>query len=275
MRAYVIFFLFISFYCRSQIHHKVSDSQSKKPIPYVSVFHNDSLIGLTDKDGKIHLKENYYLYKKDGYREKVTNLSNIWLEKTEGEILEEITISVPSKKIIKNIGNKEAFTILLKGVEFISFIEPNKKEVGKRIYKISYPLEKRNKYTENDTSIFQISIYDSEKQKIYSEYIDDIEENLVLIPNTEIILPKSGLYIGVEYLGKTEETKNIYDYYFSYDLFFKKNTYYKRNYLNKNQWETIEEINDNEYFSQIYKSMIEPVFNRFKNITPLFQIELY
>src|SRR5690606_30272721 len=218
MKAYLLFFLFISFSCWSQISHQILDSQSKKPIPYVSVFLNDSLIGLTDKAGKIHLKENHYLYKKEGYVEKITNISNILLEKTEGETLEEITIFVPREKIIKNIGNKEAFTILLKGVEFISFIEPNKKEVGKRIYKISYPLEKRNKYTENDTSIFQISIYDSEKQKIYSEYIDDIEENLVLIPNTEIILPKSGLYIGVEYLGKTEETKNIYDYYFSYDL---------------------------------------------------------
>lgn len=275
MKAYLLFFLFISFSCWSQISHQILDSQSKKPIPYVSVFLNDSLIGLTDKDGKIHLKENHYLYKKEGYVEKITNLSNIWLEKTEGETLEEITIFVPREKIIKNIGNKEAFTILLKGVEFISFIEPKKKEVGKRIYKISYPLEKRNNYTENNKSIFKISIYNSKKQKIYSKHIDYLTEQLVLIPDTEINLSKDGLYIGVEYLGKTEETKNIYDYYFSYDLFFKKPTYYKRNYLNKNQWETIKEINDNEYFSQIYKSMIEPVFNRFKNITPIFQIELY
>src|SRR5690606_13930512 len=173
------------------------------------------------------------------------------------------------------IGNKEAFTIVLKGVEFISFIKPKKKEVGKQIYKISYPLEKRNHYTENDKSIFKISVYNSAKQKIYSEYVDEIAEKLVLIPHMDIILPKHGLYIGIEYLGKTAETNNLYDYYFSYDLFFKEPTYYKRTYLNKHQWETIQEINDNEYFSQIYKSMIEPVFNRFKNITPIFQIKLY
>ncbi|WP_448607685.1 hypothetical protein [Paenimyroides ceti] len=274
MKIYFLF-LFLTIPCWSQISHQVLDSKTEKPVPYVSVYFNDSLIGLTDNSGIIKLNENKYLYRRDGYKDQFSHSKNIRLNKIEEEVLDEIVITIPQKKTIKKIGNEEAFNILLRGVEFISFIEPQKKEIDKSIYKISYPIKKRNKGSTPEESIFKVSIYDEKKVNIYSEIVYPDSDILMLVLNKKIVLPKNGLFIGIEYLGKPVDSDNMYDYFFSYDLYYKNATYYKRNYLNKDQWEILKEINHNEYFSDIYKSMVEPVFTKFKNITPLFQIELY
>lgn len=272
-----ILFLFttlITTICLSQSKHTTIDTETHKIIPYVSVFKNDTLIGITDKKGEIFLIDNNYTYKKDGYKESISYEKEIKLEKGFEDYLDEMIIVKPRKKTNRKFGKIEAHQVFMENLEFISFIKPKKNEINKRFYKISYQLGKRENFKLSE-SIFRFSIYNTQKEKIYYEYIETDSYDLIIIPNQEINIPKGGIYISLEYLGKTNSVNNPNDFFILTDLFYKAITFYKRNYLYKNNWETYEEIENNERFSTLYKNMPELKFTKFKNITPVFTIEFY
>lgn len=272
-----ILFLFtslISTICLSQSKHTTIDAETHKIIPYVSVFKNDTLVGITDKKGEFFLIENNYTYKKDGYTQNISNDKEIKLEKGFEDYLDEMIIEKPRKTTTRKFGKVEAHQVFMKDLEFINFIEPKKDEINKLIYKISYQLGKRESFKLSE-SIFRFSIYNAQKEKIYYEFIESDSYDLSIIPNQTINIPKNGVYISLEYLGKTNSENNPNDFFILTDLFYKTSTFYKRNYLYKNNWETYEEIENNERFSTLYKNYPEPKFTKFKNITPVFTIEFY
>jgi len=62
------------------------------------------------------------------------------------EFLEEMVIEVPRKTLNRKLGKVDAQQFLITDLEFINFIEPKKKEIDQRIYKISYHLKKERDF---------------------------------------------------------------------------------------------------------------------------------
>lgn len=264
-------------FAQSKVEYSVMDLSTKQILPYVSVYHKDSLVGFTNDSGIIFLKENKeYLFRKDGYLENISNEKHTFLEKeNDGFTLEEIIIHQPKKLMNKQIGTRKAYTFPIANLEFITFISPKKNERNKSFHKIVFPykLHKKIKDSEN---IFKLTIYSSSLNKLYTDYVILNKENrsIEFLITKDLNFDEKGLFIGIEKIQNPNEVVR-YDILLAFDLYQSNLTYYKRNYIDNSNFETFEEIEMEDQFSKFYKTFPEPIVNKFKNLSPIFSIELF
>ena len=274
---YLIVLLYSQINAQSTTEYFVMDQSTKQPVKFVSVYHKDSLVGYTNDLGIIYLKDNLeYLYKKDLYLDKTSIEKNIYLERlNESFTLDEIIINKPKNVTKKQIGHTEAFSFPLSNLEFITFVSPKKNETNKSLYRIVFPF-RYHKTTQNSDNIYKLTVYSATLEKIYSDYITLSKENdeIEFKITKDLKFENKGLFIGFEKIKNPNE-KESYDILLAFDLYQNNLTYYSRNYLITNKFETFEQIEMEDQFSQFYKTFPEPVINKFKNISPVFTIELF
>lgn len=161
--------------------------------------------------------------------------------------LDELVISTPPKRMKQiKVGKKnegDLYLFLPRGVEFITEVSFKKRFIGKKIYKIAYPIRYRDIFPDTGKSIMKINIYNAQRQTIYSDTITEIdstENTLNIIIDKETVLAEDKLYFGIESLDY--DNKPYYsNLCFLIDPMYE-NAYYKETYENNEGWKSIEEI---------------------------------
>lgn len=178
---------------------------------------------------------------------------------------------------VKEIGTSTGVLFSLDKVEYITFVPVKNKEIGKRLTKITYPLYRVDKETPLKMNSFVVSVYDQQKQLIYTkEVVNNAELVEVTLDSKEFVLPKEGYYVGIKYIAQpsVDASQKIYDFYYRGDTTYKYPVYYNFDQTNNN-WQKAEEINKEE-FKEMYSFATEnkPMLKKKKNLSPVFQVEI-
>lgn len=185
-------------------------------------------------------------------------------------------ISIKEGKV-KKIGTSTGVLFSLDKVEYITFVPVKKKEIGKRLTKITYPLYRVDKETPLKMNSFVVSIYDQQKQLVQTKEVVNNGEFVEITLDTEgFVLPKEGYYVGVKYIAQPspDATQKVYDFYFRGDTTYQYPVYYKLKQTN-NKWQKAEEINDEEFKKmRAFASENKPMLKKRKNLSPVFQVEI-
>ncbi|TAE19826.1 MAG: hypothetical protein EAZ95_01055 [Bacteroidetes bacterium] len=230
MKNLLLFILFLPATILAQ-DIQILSQKDKKAVPFANIVYlaNDSIIGGTysNEEGKARLqlaeRVNFIAVSSIGYQtlkiaKKDIN-SQIYLVENIAE-LAEITLN-PQKLTTKYLGNPikntHHFWHFNSGSEKILFIENTFKE-EKIIKSFSFFLKK----FDNVLPVFKVVFYtcvNGYPAKIYNEnttnnvfVLDKNEKNKVKldIEKMNIILPKEGVFVGLEYVGIVDkDTKNI------------------------------------------------------------------
>lgn len=200
--------------------------------------------------------------------------------------LSELIINTPSKQSKKiQVGKKnegDLYLYLPRGIEFITEVPFKRKQIGKQIFQLTYPIQHRGIFPNTGNSSIKINIYDEQKKLLFTDIYDNIDStynSLDITINKKIIIPKSRkLYIGIESL----EIKNK-PYYsnlcFLIDPMYE-TAYYKEIYDNNNNWLNLEKLYNKERMKIIitkigeYNGSFEIFSRKYKNSIPIMHIYL-
>ncbi len=229
---FIYCYLFMFSYANSQ-EIQVLSADEKEIIPSVAVLFmiNDSIVGATPtEDGKVILqldKEvNFIELHAFGYqikkihRKDITN--QIFLEDTFVK-LEEIIISSKKKKTLKNktqnlgypLKYKNHFANVDSGLEIVTLIN-NKLQKSKKIKSFLFRLGGYG----GVSRILKIAFYSNENGKIGKPLLEDEQKQIFIlkfdqikvkldISNLNCVIPKEGIFIGLEYIGCIDNNKKI------------------------------------------------------------------
>jgi hypothetical protein len=279
-----IFFFIISFATAQNIY--VKDSISNEPIAYANINYclDDNIIGgdYTDAEGFLVIRnEKYNLLRVSciGYENKNIKkelLSNtIYLDK-KSIILNEVVVTNKNKlETIGQINEKSIIDIGFgKSLEVVSFIE-NVKNQDKTIYSLIIKINKTKKRTG-----IRLHFYKKNSQKFEpseeistNNDIEFIEKNMKgeieILVKEHIVIPKDGLFVGVEILGVLNEKIEFEDdinsnLRFHFNCSDNKFVTFIKNRFKTNIWSSSEDI---KKLIKVFKD------NEFPNIS--FGIKVY
>lgn len=225
-----LFLILCSFICHSisaqELHGFISDSKTKKAIPYSSIAILHSNKGTyADADGMFHLNSNgnttdTLKISAIGYEPKIINISSLLKTKdtiyltASTETLEEVVLSSKSIQYTESIslgekrdGNISKSTPI--GYETCLYFSNPKKALGK--LKTLFIKLKKNK-SANATATFNIKFYayDSQKQLpgklLYHEnlFISPKNKKYTLripLEDLDVFIPSNGICIGIEMMN--------------------------------------------------------------------------
>lgn len=172
----------------------------------------------------------------------------------------------------KKIGKATGVLFSLDGVEYITYVPVKKKEAGKKLTKISFPIFPVDKEVGVQTNNFVVAVYDHQKQLVHTENVHT-SSDLVEVTLSDVALKKEGFYVGIKFVGTENlNAKKKYNFYFKGDATYKSPTFYKLN--SEQQWKSLNDIED-EDFEKMYQFASEhvPMFKKRKNLSPIFEIE--
>ena len=306
-----IFFLFFSFIQLSSFAQNIQilSKQDSTEIPYVNVlyFANDSIVGITetDEDGKatleIPLPCNIIKFLAVGYDTVKTNKNDlnsvIYLEELP-LLLHEIVVT--SSKIKKKKPTKLGYPVRNKGYsynvwggfEVVALFKPNTQDQTK-VSAFLFHLRDYERQ-DNQSSVFRIVFYKNAANKPYNQISikDKKQQVFILKPNQRgkiklnidhlnIILPKEGLFVGIEYMGFMEANSKDIQQNSKFDRnSFKEPfvSFSKQKKAGKSYMTTKFEGKDKNLFDiNAYWVGIFPRLNLKKDeyLTPAFAIEVY
>lgn len=232
------------------------------------------MINVTNSDGNAFLPKGNYLFKKEGFSQKISSEQTVFLLPNDMEELEEIVIHQPKKTRKRTIGSDYGTMLFIKGIEYITHIQSRKIEMNKQLYKVSFPTDIMESRTISGESHFKLTIYDSNQQQLCAEYITLPQDKFEFIISKDIKFPAEGLYIGIEFIGKTDENEIVCEFKPGFENNSKRTNYYKLSYLNEDKWKTWEEVMvDGNYFHTVYSK--PPSGFVFNNVAFVFKIEVY
>lgn len=264
MKFYLVFFA-LTFAFGQKVY--VKDSVLKEAIAYANVNYciNDSIIGgdYTDSNGLLIISNSTFNslqiscvgYEKE-YKKKEFLDSVIYLKKKSIDLNEVIVSNKTRFETFGEIYSNNKIDIGFgKSLEIVTFIE-NKKNEEKIAYSLIFKVKKVKKKT-----AIRLHFYNKKpnKQEPFEEIsssneIEFIEEkttgNVEILIKENIIIPKQGLFVGIEILGiyndKNGNLEFINDLNNSLHLYFncKNNKYitFVRNRFKSNEWESTEYI---------------------------------
>ncbi len=297
---FIIFYLFTNVVCAQNKTIETVNSIDSLNVPFVYVYSNNKLIGKTNIVGIINIADtinNVELRHPDFYTYKIEDLqTNILYLKPLGETLDEIVISKPKSIISKNIITKGAkFTVFpINDLEIIAKITPKTKEVNKKIHSISFPCsynslinDNLGTYENNEAEYsYRLTIYNFNREYIFSKFISiSVNEaksidKLIFKIDKELLLTDKGLFIGFEFLGRSDKKSNLFtdnysNLYFTFNL-MDKEVYYVTKFNRQNNWKVLKDVY-NELFKDYYDNFPRGSFglNELINFSPYMEIELY
>ncbi len=213
---------------------QILSKQTQKPIPFATVTYieNDSIVGIfpTDEEGKIKLDipKNIKLirvYATNYHTEEIETdkIPNKFFLDDDFIHLDEVVVTSQKKKI-KNLGFASKRTnsnfIFTSGQEATTLIQ-NPYNKNKKIKSLLFVLSRRN---QNLDVLFKFHFYKNKNNQPDEAYAIKEKSNIFTlkkgkrrkqkielnIQDLGIVLPKEGLFVGIEYIGKVDEkTKEI------------------------------------------------------------------
>lgn len=297
---FLIFYLFTNVVCAQNKTIETVNSVDSLNVPFVYVYSNNKLIGKTNIVGVIKIADtinNVELRHPDFYTYKIQNFeSGVLYLKPLGETLDEIVINKPKKIITKNIISKGAkYTVFpINDLEIITKITPKTKEVNKKIFSISIPCsynslinDNLGTYENNEATYnYRLTIYNFDREYVFSEFVSiSVNEaktidKLIFEIDKKILFTDKGLFIGFEFLGRSDKKSNLFkdnysNLYFTFNLEYK-DVFYVTKFDGESNWKILKDVYD-ELFKDFYDNLPRGTLglNELINFSPYMEINLY
>jgi hypothetical protein len=211
---------------------QILNKQDSTEVPYVNVvyFAHDSIVGgtYTNEDGKVTLEIplqcNTIEFSAMGYdalKISKKDLNSVMYLEELPEPLHEIVLTsskIKKKKVVRlgyPIKQKRYFYSVAQGLELVTLFKPNTQDQRKLSAFLFYLTDFESQY--NCSSVFRIVFYENvankphqpihlkdEKKQVFTINPKQYGKIKLNIDHLNIVLPKEGLFVGIEYIGFIE-----------------------------------------------------------------------